>query len=149
MLFLYCQLGEQAYAIPYHVIDTIVPWVILETVPQAPIFFAGFFNYHDKLIPVIDLRQLIHGQNCTMRLNSRIILVKIGQQQLGLLAEQIIETQHVAEHRLKHNTKFTETPWFDGFIMNETNMIQCLALPALIEQKILPQINLLAWNQNE
>jgi len=123
MLFLYCQLGKQAYAIPYHVIDTIVPWVTLEKVPQAPIFFAGFFNYHDKLMPVIDLHQLIHGQNCEMRLNSRIMLVKVGQQQLGLLAEHIIETQHVQEDRLKHNTGFTETPWFDGFIMNENNMI--------------------------
>ena len=75
MLVLLFYLGDVTYTIKCDKVREIAPMVALKTMPHAPDFFAGLFNYRGMIVPVIDLCQLIQGRPCQIRLSTRIILV--------------------------------------------------------------------------
>lgn len=96
LALLFC-LGDGMYTISCDKIKEIVPMINLSTVDQGPAYFAGFFNYRGKIVPVIDLCRLIRGLPCRMRLSTRIILVTSAGKNsasltMGLMAERITET---------------------------------------------------------
>ena len=75
MLVLQFYLGDVMYVIKCERVREVAPMVALKKMPHAPDCVAGLFNYRGMIVPVIDLRQLIHGVPCQLRLSTRIILV--------------------------------------------------------------------------
>lgn len=97
MLLLSFRLGERAYAMPCLQILEIVPLTTLEPVPGAPDYVAGQLDYRGRIVPVIDLRQLVAGEACRAVLSTRIIIVKQTAADavlpaIGLVAERVTET---------------------------------------------------------
>ena len=97
MLLLSFRLGERAYAMPCLQILEVVPLTRLESVPGAPAYLAGQLDYRGRIVPVIDLRQLVAGEPCRGVLSTRIIVVKQTPADavlpaIGLAAERVIET---------------------------------------------------------
>ncbi len=137
MLVLVFYLGEVMYVIKHHHIREISPMVKLKQIPQAPGYFAGFFNYRDTLVPVVDLRQLLHGDPCHRRLSTRIILVDYQlpnqtQQTLGLIAERVTETlRRTPEDFVTSPLLLHETRYLDEVIMENNQVIQCINLECL------------------
>ncbi len=140
MLVLVFYLGEVMYIIKHHHIREISPMVKLKQMSQAPDYFAGFFNYRDTLVPVVDLRQLLHHEPCQMRLSTRIILVDYEWpdqpvQTLGLIAERVTETLRKApEDFVDTNMLMQNTPYLDQVVMEHNEVIQCINLERLALQ---------------
>lgn len=141
MLVLVFYLGDVMYIIKHHHIREISPMVKLKQIPQSPSYFAGFFNYRDTLVPVLDLRQLLHHEPCRMRLSTRIILLDYrlpGQTQpqtLGLIAEQVTETLRKSpEDFITSNLLLNKNSYLDEVIMENNQVIQCINLQRLAEQ---------------
>lgn len=97
MLFLLFQLGEDRYAIDVAKIVAVLPLVIPKAIPHAPAAVAGAFDYRGTPVPLIDLSQLALGRPARPHRSTRIIVVHYAvdhrdDQQLGLIAEQALET---------------------------------------------------------
>lgn len=116
MLILLFHVGDDRYALDIDQIVEIIPTVKLRQIHHTPEYVAGSFNYCGKIVPVIDLCQLIGNQPSRSYLSTRIIIVEAGgptsrngaqtllqgknQQQmpyLGLMAERITETLNKPE----------------------------------------------------
>ena len=140
MLVLVFYLGDIMYIIKYQRVKEVSPMVMLKKIPRMPDYFAGFFNYRGILVPVIDLRQLIQGEACRMRLSSRIILVdyvdKAGNKHvLGLMAERVTEAvRKPPDSFVAAGINFGEAPYLNEFIMEKDTMIQCIDLDKLVEK---------------
>jgi len=141
MLVLVFYLGDVMYIIKHHHIQEISPMVKLKHIPKSPAYFAGFFNYRDTLVPVIDLRQLLHNESCRMRLSTRIILVnyKLPEQTqlqtMGLMAERVTETLRKSpEDFVASNLLLNTNNYLDEAIMENNQLIQCINLERLAEQ---------------
>jgi chemotaxis-related protein WspB len=140
MLVLVFYLGEVMYIIKYERVREVSPMVLLKPIPRMPDYFAGFFNYRGMLVPVIDLRRLIQGDPCRMRLSTRIILVDYengeGKSQvLGLMAERVTEAvRKPKENFVSAGINFDEAPYLNEFIMENNSMIQCIDLDKLVEK---------------
>lgn len=95
------QCGEERYALECRYVLTIVPLVRLIPQRQAPPYVAGLMRYFDKLVPVVDLCQLLQGKAAAPRLSTRIILVEHPLEQKrqiwGLVAEKVTETVAMQE----------------------------------------------------
>ncbi len=91
MLALVFRIGAERFALPCKVLVEVVPRVELRPIAHAPDYVAGVFVLRGAAVPVIDLCQLIAGVPCSDRLSSRIMLVTLGGQVLGLLAENVTE----------------------------------------------------------
>jgi chemotaxis-related protein WspB len=107
MLALTFQIGTHRLALDVHQVREVVPRIALQRVPGSPSWLAGLFVYRGRVVPVLDLHQLLDSGQCPPLLSSRIILVPLKPTQespsppqeeellLGLLAAQVADVQEV------------------------------------------------------
>ncbi len=137
MLALLFHIGDTMYTIKCDKIREIAPMVMLKTVPHAPDYFAGYFNYRGAIVPVMDLCRLIQGGPCRMRLSTRIILVDYPGPDntsyiIGLMAERVTETVKKPEDAFKQSgVRSKDAPYLGGIVMEHGEMIQYIDLDLL------------------
>ena len=68
--------GGQQYGIDTRNIVEVLPFISAQELPQQAEEIRGLIRYRGKLLPVIDLCQLILGRPCQLRLGTRTIVVK-------------------------------------------------------------------------
>lgn len=147
MLLLIFSIDNERYAIESRQVLEVIPLVLLKTLPHKPEYIAGVFNYRGRIVPVIDLRQLMRGQSCSENLSTRIILVNYWesnniQKILGLMAEQVVETLHKSESEfVDPNIQIDAAPYLGKMIVDDRGMIQCLRIEYLLSET--QQVNLL------
>lgn len=138
MLLFRFYLGTEPYAISSDEITEILPLVTLKTIPHAPAYLTGIFNYRGILTPVLDLRQLIFSQPCEAYLSTRILIFHYQHHPVGLLAEQVTDTlneQQIQWHDLTLQIK--SSPYLGPLLTDASGtMIQSLRLSALISEDI-------------
>jgi chemotaxis-related protein WspB len=88
MLFLKFRIGNGRYALDTTEIIEVLPLIRITPVPQAPAGVAGLIVYRGKFVPVIDLSELALGEAAPSHISTRLILVRYGEQPLGLIAER-------------------------------------------------------------
>ncbi len=151
MLLIIFYLGESMYMVKHDAVREIVPLVSLHKVTKMADYIAGFFNYREKLVPVIDLRQLLQGTPCVARLSTRILLVeRFNEEQestlFGVIVERVTETvqksstDFMAREQALNMLESKYTPLLAGFIMEQASMIECLdilKIPQYLENEML------------
>lgn len=159
MLLLHFQAGNDRYGLDVSRVVAVIPQVILRPLPHADAAVAGIFNYHETMVPVIDLTVLLAGDASRPLFSTRIILVdypvrpdqlektggKGGQHILGLLAQQVTETIFCAEAELQPAGIAVEgAPYLGGFLMHPEGMIQRVLLerllPPLLHDSLFPPL---------
>lgn len=147
MLVLLFYLGDTMYTMKCDRVREVAPIVTLKEVPHSPDYVAGLFNYRGVIVPVIDLRRLIQGKPCEMRMSTRIILVDYVKEDntpyiLGLMAERVTETARRDETAfVAPGLQLEEAPYLGGLMMQEKEMIQYVDLDLLPESfQFLPAL---------
>jgi len=137
MLVLIFYLGDTMYTMKCDRVREVAPMVKLKKVPHTPDYFAGLFNYRGVVVPVMDLRQLIQGCPCRMRLSTRIILVDYVKEDnspavVGLMAERVTDAARKSEDAfVSPGISLQEAPYLGGFVMDGSDMIQYIDLDLL------------------
>lgn len=150
MLLFY--VNNQRYALASQQVVEVLPLITLNTLPQAPEYFGGVFNYRGLVVPVLDLCRLMSGKPCAQHLSSRIILVNYGVGEVakssvlsktatsapfvvGLMAERVVETLHKLDiHLVDTNVQIGSAPYLGKMILDEQGMIQCLQIEYLVSE---------------
>jgi len=147
MLVLLFYLGDTMYTMKCDRVREVAPIVKLKEVPHAPDYVAGLFNYRGVIVPVIDLRLLIQGEPCEIRMSTRIILVDYVKEDdtpyiLGLMAERVTETARREESAfVAPGLRMEEAPYLGSLMMEEKEMIQYVDLDLLPESfQFLPAL---------
>lgn len=151
MLMLLLNIGNERYAIESRQVVEVIPLVLLKTLPHQPECIAGIFNYRGRIVPVIDLCQLMRGKPSREYLSTRIVLVNYWGSNnielkapyiLGLMTEQVVETLHKSESEfVDPNIQIDTAPYLGKMIVDEQGMIQCLRVEYLFSEA--QQVNLL------
>jgi chemotaxis-related protein WspB len=144
MLVLQFYLGDVMYVVECKRVQEVAPMVALKQIPHSPDCVAGLFNYRGMIVPVIDLRQFIHGTPCQLRLSTRIILVEYLRQDktpgmFGIMAERITEAvERPQKAFIPPGIRMEEAPYLGGILMEHEQMIQLISLDRLAKNlKIL------------
>jgi chemotaxis-related protein WspB len=87
MLFLKFRIGGEQYAIHAAEIAEVLPLLRITPVPQSPLGVAGLINYRGRSVPVVDLGELLLGEPARVHISTRLILVRLGENLLALIAE--------------------------------------------------------------
>lgn len=139
MLFLLFYVKKSLYALDSAGIVEVIPRINLRAIPHAPDYVAGVFDYHGRIVPVIDVGGLMTGEACSDSLGTRIILVRYapdGMEKgiLGLIAEGVTETLKTdAPVTLSSGIRLKDAPYLGDIVRNGEEMIQILDV-----LKILP-----------
>ncbi len=97
MLFLFIQLGNDRFALDALQVTEILPLVSIKPFPNMSAGVAGVFTYRGRIVPAIDLSEVILRRPARQLLSTRIVLARAkevsgGVDLLGFITEQTTET---------------------------------------------------------
>ena len=108
--------------------------VALTPVPQAPAWLAGVINLRGHVIPVMDLRARLNLSRQSPGLNTRIIVVALGDRMIGLLADEVVEVLTRPEESIEPPDTLTRTADVVSAILRaEARLITVLDLERVID----------------
>jgi purine-binding chemotaxis protein CheW len=80
-------IGTEAFALDVRKIQKVVESPSLNPIPLAPPFFRGAINFHNRIIPVLDMAAYL--KMFTPEQDARVIVLDSGQGNLGLSVSSI------------------------------------------------------------
>ncbi len=97
------QLAAELYGVEISRVHEIIRLQSVTRVPRAPAFVEGVINLRGKVIPVVDLRRRFSLPLSENTRASRIVVVEIGDQVVGIIVDAVSEV-------LRVNTGVIEPP---------------------------------------
>src|SRR6266700_7681546 len=90
------QLGAELYGVEIARVHEIIRLQTITRVPHAPAFVEGVINLRGKVIPVVDLRRRFGLASAEHTRASRIVVVEIGDQVVGIVVDGVSEVLRVS-----------------------------------------------------
>lgn len=150
MLMLLFYIGDDRYALAARQVVEVISLVELKKLGRSPKYLAGLLNYRGKIIPVIDLCQLLSRRSHQPYLSTRIIIVNYASDEeklslLGVIAERVTETLDLQKTDLiEPDIQASTGAYLGEIIIDEQGMIQCIKVESLLSESqqryLLPQL---------
>jgi purine-binding chemotaxis protein CheW len=86
-----CMLAKEEYGLPITKVQEINRMVPITRLPQTPDFMEGVINLRGRVIPVIDLRKRFQLAEAVTNDDTRIIIVDVEGQTLGIVVDAVTE----------------------------------------------------------
>jgi chemotaxis-related protein WspB len=137
-LFLRFGIGKGLFAMGTTEIEEILPALVWTAIPHAPRGVVGVFGYRGQHVPLLDLSELISRQAASIRMSTRIVLMRPqpSGKLLGLLAEHVTETFRAAETDFKESGIATASALYLGRIIHRSDeMLQRFDVNRLLESE--------------
>ena len=140
-------LAGEAYGVVIQAVLEIIRMQEITTIPQAPYFVKGVINLRGKVIPVADLRKRFSMPAAEESKESRIVVVDIGGQAIGMTVDAVTEVTRIPAGTVEPPSAVITTSDSDylmGIAKLESGMIILLDLtrvlaevePAVVEEPV-------------
>jgi purine-binding chemotaxis protein CheW len=107
-------------------------------VPKAPHFVEGIINLRGEIIPIVDLRARFGLTLPEVGLNSRVIIVEVGEALVGMLVDAVVEVLRVPVSAIE--TAPTITKGVDSyFLAGVVNISDRLIVLLNLERTLSPE----------
>jgi purine-binding chemotaxis protein CheW len=89
-------IAEQQYALPFSVVERVLPMVAVSPLPQAPAIALGVINLHGQVIPVLDIRRRLGFPTRDYGLTAHLLVARTHRRTLALPVDEVWGVQEVA-----------------------------------------------------
>jgi len=93
------------FAIDIQQLREVLKYVHITRLPGTTDFIEGVINLRGEVIPVIDLGKRFGTGDSAIDAKTRIIIVEIGGQLLGLVVDQVSEVMHFSAEQIQDPPK--------------------------------------------
>jgi purine-binding chemotaxis protein CheW len=90
------KLANEDYGVPISKVQEINRMVMVTKLPQTPDFMEGIINLRGRIIPVVDLRKRFGFNSQEYQDTTRIIVVDISGQTVGIIVDAVHEVVKLA-----------------------------------------------------
>ncbi|CQR72832.1 Chemotaxis protein CheW [Sporomusa ovata DSM 2662] len=90
------KLAQEEYGLPITKVKEINRLVSITKLPQMPPFMEGIINLRSRIIPVIDLRKRFGIAVSEYTEESRIIIVEVSGETVGVIVDAVAEVVRIA-----------------------------------------------------
>jgi purine-binding chemotaxis protein CheW len=135
-------IGEEQYGVDIMAVREIKGWSEISHLPGQPDYVRGVLNLRGVMVPIIDLRCRFGGGLTEATALHVVIIVQIGDQQIGLLADRVLDIvafeggQVQAVPSVVRNGR---TEFLSGLITIEGGMIAMIDLAHLLDERFEAQ----------
>ncbi len=98
--FVSFRLSNEEYGIPILRVQEIIRYEELTRIPQSEEFIDGVLNLRGRVVPVIDLRKRFTLTDAERNNATRIVVVEIDNQVVGLIVDAVNEVQTIEENQI-------------------------------------------------
>lgn len=89
------QIGTEEFGVDILKVQEINRMVDITKVPRSPEFVEGIINLRGKVIPIIDLRKRFNMELSAHDKNTRIVVVDIEGQTMGMVVDSVSEVLRI------------------------------------------------------
>ena len=128
-------LAGETYGADIQAVQGIVRMQQITSIPQAPPAVEGVINLRGKVNPVMDLRKRFGLTVTDETKDSRIVIVDIGQQDVGLIVDAVAEVTRIPIDSIEPPSDVVsteQTDYISGIAKFEDRMIILLDLDKVL-----------------
>ena len=140
------RLGEDIYALDIMRIKEIIRPQKLSHLPKTPPFMEGVINLRGTVIAVIDLRKRFDMPQRELDSASRLLIVRVAGQAMGLVVDDVTEVVTVPVKDLKPPPRLSEGnihEYLLGVCLIQESMVMLLNLDKLLSPNEVNQLRAL------
>lgn len=129
------RIGMDLYAVDIMRIKEIIRPQKLAGLPKVPSFIEGVINLRGMVIPVVDMRKRFDLSDCTITSLTRLLIVKVAGQLLGLVVDDVIEVVTVPVKDIKpppHVSHLCDADCLIGVCLVRDEMVLLLNLDKVL-----------------
>lgn len=133
------RLGNEEYGIDIQKVQIIERIQSITRVPKSPFFIKGVINLRGEIIPVMSLRNKFDLEEDKYDDETRIIIVKIDDNQIGMIVDQVIEVLQLSPEAIENIQGFTSDinmSFIQGVGKVNDHIVTLLSLRSLIDSTI-------------
>ncbi|NLK20783.1 MAG: chemotaxis protein CheW [Epulopiscium sp.] len=101
------KLGNEEYGVDIQRVQIIERIQNITRVPKSPYFIKGVINLRGEIIPVMSLRVKFELEPDDYTDETRIIIVKIDENQVGMIVDQVKEVLQLSTEAIENVQGFT------------------------------------------
>jgi purine-binding chemotaxis protein CheW len=132
------RLGDDLYAADIMRIKEIIRPQKLTSLPKAPSFVEGVINLRGAVIPVVDIRSRFDLPKRPVDQSTRLLIVKVAGQLLGLVVDDVTEVITVPVKDIKPSPQVSasiDAEYLVGVCLVNDNMVMLLNLDRIISAR--------------
>ncbi len=141
------RLGDDLYAADIMRIKEIIRPQKLTSLPKSPAFVEGVLNLRGSVIPVIDLRKRFDFPVAALDKNTRLLIVTVGRQLVGLEVDEVTEviTLHVKDIKPPPQVvNGVSAEYLVGVCLAKDSLIMLLNLDKILTDRESGELNTMA-----
>lgn len=130
------QLARETYGVDVHQIKEIIKTREYVKVPNAPSFVEGVINLRGQITPIVDLRKIFDVECKKEDDNSRIIMVDLNSEVIGLIVDSVVGVVTVPADEIVKSPSLTmnaTNSFISGIIRTESQLIILIDVTKLME----------------
>lgn len=122
------RLGEEIYGVNVMQIREVLRYTEITPVPGAPFYVLGIINLRGNVVTVIDTRTRFGLQQGEVDNNTRIVIVEVDKQVIGMLVDSVAEVTYLNESEIEKAPSVgnEETSKFITGVCNKNNELLIL-----------------------
>jgi len=93
--------GEEEFAVPILSIKEIIKPIEYTRVPKTPSYVLGVFNMRGSVLPLVDLKNKFGMPMTKFNDDTRVIVLKDGDEQVGFVIEELSEAIRIKESNIE------------------------------------------------
>ena len=131
-------LGGELYGVDIGTVREIIRMQEITHVPNAPEFVEGVTNLRGKVIPVIDLRRRFGMKEGEETSETRIVVVDIGGEDMGVRVDAVTEVLRITEQLIEQPSSVVTTVdsyYMEGIANLGERLIILLDLTKVLSQE--------------
>ncbi len=122
------RLGEEIYGVNVMQIREVLRYTEITPVPGAPYYVLGIINLRGNVVTVIDTRTRFGLPQGEVDNNTRIVIVEVDKQVIGMLVDSVAEVTYLNESEIEKAPSVgnEETSKFITGVCNKNNELLIL-----------------------
>ncbi len=140
-------LAAESYGVDINAVQGIIRMQTITRVPRTPEFVEGVINLRGEVIPVVDLRKRFGLTATEETKDSRIVVVYIGGQQVGMIVDAVTEVLRISADSIEPPSSVitsADSAYLMGIAKLEDRLITLLDLEQALSEA---EKNTLAYNE--
>ncbi|HEY9059848.1 MAG TPA: chemotaxis protein CheW [Pseudobacteroides sp.] len=108
MQFVVFVLSNEEYGLDIQIVNTIEKMIPITRVPKTPQYVKGVINLRGDIVPIMDLRERFGLPISEETEETRIIIVKFEEIQMGIIVDEVKEVIHINEEQIESTTSLAK-----------------------------------------